>query len=89
MNAFVVDPVDCIITYSCVSNTGSRTDLCSVNQNGGLTLASFDSDKGDFSFKTTELDVQPLDAVNPGFAPGTYVVTIEATSGGPTSSITT
>lgn len=78
MTAFTVDPVQCPITYSCVTNLGSRTDLCTVNQNGGLTASVLDTSTGNFQFYTTELDVA---GTNGGFQPGDYVVTIRATSG--------
>lgn len=31
MNSFLVDPAVCPITYACVSNTGPRTDLCTID----------------------------------------------------------
>ena len=49
-NAFTVSPPDCIITYSCISNTGSRTDLCTVNQNAGLTVSTMNASDGTFTF---------------------------------------
>ena len=72
MSAFTVSPVECTITYACKENTGPRTDLCTVNQNAGLTASVMNTSTGDFEFYTTELDA---------FQPGTYIVTITATSG--------
>ena len=78
MVPFVVTPSDCIITYACVSNTGSRSDLCIVDQNGSQSKTEFDASKGEFKFYSTELDV---DGTNGGFQPGAYIVTLKAISG--------
>ena len=72
-NPFIVDPVECLpeFTYVC-SNTGSRTDLCSMSEDGGLTFSSFDSAAESFTLETTNMI---------GVLPGPYVVSIVGTVG--------
>ena len=43
-NPFVVDPVECLpeFVYTC-TNTGSRTDICSMSEDSGLTIGNFDT----------------------------------------------
>jgi len=83
MNGFSVVPSVCVpaISYSCVSNTGPRTDLCTVDQNGSATKATFDGATGVYTLTSNELDQLPLDTVNAGIAPGTYVFTLQAICG--------
>lgn len=83
MNGFNVVPSVCVpaISYSCVSNTGSRTDLCTIDQNGSATKATFDGSTGVYTLTSSEFDQLPLDAIDPGIAPGTYVFTLSATCG--------
>lgn len=72
-NPFSADPVECLslITYLC-SNSGSRTDLCSMNEDGGLTIGNFDSASESFTLQTTNMI---------GVPPDTYVVSIVGTVG--------
>ena len=72
-NPFVVDPVECMpaFTYTC-SNTGSRTDICSMSEDSGLTIGNFDTATESFTLQTTNMVGVPLD---------TYVVSIIGTVG--------
>ena len=76
MIPFVVDPSQCSVTYACLSNTGSRTDLCTVDQNGGASKMTFDTATGNFNFRSVELDSPQLALASPGFEAGDYVITI-------------
>ena len=72
-NPFVVDPVEClpVFTYTC-SNTGTRTDICNMNEDGGFTIGSFDAVTESFTLQTTNMI---------GVPPDTYVVSILGTVG--------
>ena len=65
--AFTVDPSVCqhLVTHTC-SNTGSRTDLCSLGTSG-TSLSLFDTSTLQFDFHTTDMVA---------FLPDTYVMTI-------------
>ena len=63
LTPFVVDPSICTVTYACLSNTGTRTDLCSASE------ATFDPTSGHYELASTDLGAS-------GFLPGTYVITI-------------
>ena len=86
LNQFTIDPSICSITYSCDSNTGPRTDLCSL-QIGTSTVTSFDTTTGVYSLTSTDYD--PLQTGNPlGIQPGVYVFTITGTVGDKSASVT-
>ena len=72
-NPFVVDPVECLpeFVYTC-TNTGSRTDICSMSEDSGLTIGNFDTSTESFTLQTTNMV---------GVPPATFVVSILGTVG--------
>ena len=65
----------CTLVYTC-SNTGLRTDLCTINENGAVGV--FDPDSGDYQFESSLMtDVLP----------GDYVFDITATVGSTVSTV--
>jgi hypothetical protein len=63
---YVVDPSVCPITYSC-SNTGPKTDMCSIDG-----VSNFDTTTGDYDFATIDKATYPS---------GSYTFTITGTVG--------
>ena len=72
--AATVDPSICSITYGCQI---TPVDLCSVSD--GATNAQFDTNTGQYTFSS-------IDMAN--YVPGTYSMTVTATSGLRTASFT-
>ena len=76
MTPFTIDPVNfCTPVHTC-TNTGQRTDLCTISDTGSVGL--FDSNSGDYQFESNDMSV---------VLPGDYVFEITATVGSTVSSI--
>ena len=65
---FDVEPTYCSIAYTC-SNTGPRTDMCSVVS--GSSSGTFDVSNGNYAFGSNDIV---------SFPPGTYTFTITGTT---------
>ena len=67
---FIVEPPVCTFQYSCTLTSGSRTDLCSIDD--GSTQGIFDPNTGNYEFYS-------IDMAN--YEPGSYTFEITGTVG--------
>ena len=59
LNAFNVDPPPCGIVYSCQlkSTSPTKINICEINE--ALTVATFDSESGNYEFRSTDMAGYP------------------------------
>jgi hypothetical protein len=70
LNPYTVTPTGCgVIVYSCEVISGSRTDLCLINE--AETVATFDAVHGHYSFKSSDME---------SFSPGEFLFKITGTA---------